>query len=175
LPMDVDDETKNKSKKTEVFTDRRRAAGVKKKYLKLRRGITVDSGAANNVMPRKMVRDRKNIRPSKGSIAGVHYVAANSGRMPNEGEYDFKFTTAEGEEEEMTFQIAEVNKALGSVSYLVDRGYKVVFDQDAKTGKDVSYMMHKSTGRTTKFKREKNVWILEAMIEADETPFHRQG
>ena len=61
LPMDVDDETKNRSKKTEMFTDRRRAAGVKKKHLKLRRGITVDPGVANNVMPRKMVRDRKKI------------------------------------------------------------------------------------------------------------------
>jgi hypothetical protein len=135
----------------------------------------MDSGAANNVMPRRMVRDKKKIRPSKGSMAGVHYVAANSGRIQNEGEFDFKFMTTEGEEEEMTFQVAEVNKALGSISYLVDRGYKVVFDQDEKTGKDVSYMMHKATGRTTKFRRERNVWILDVLVEADEAGFHRQG
>ena len=84
--------------------------------IKLRRGITMDSGAAHNVMPRKMVRDKGQIRPSEGSKRGAHYVAANNGRIPNEGEYDFAFSTSEGAPETMTFQIAEVNKALGSIS-----------------------------------------------------------
>ena len=59
--------------------------------IKLRRGITMDSGAARNVMPRKMVRDQSRIRPSEGSRRGAHYVAANNGRIPNEGEFDFVF------------------------------------------------------------------------------------
>ena len=84
--------------------------------IKLRLGITMDSGAAHNVMPRRMVRDQSNIRPSEGSRRGAHYVAANDGRIPNEGEYDFSFSTAEGTPEVMTFQIAEVKKALGSIS-----------------------------------------------------------
>ena len=108
-------------------------------------------------------------------MAGVHCLAANNGRIPNEGEHDFEFMTAEGGIEEMTFQVAEVNKALGSVSYLVDRGYKVVFDKDKETGEDLSHMMHKATKRIAKFRRERNVWILEAAVEADETPFRRQG
>ena len=57
-------------------------------------------------------------------------MAANNGRIPNEGELDLGFQTSEGTPEAMTFQIAEVNKALGSISYLVDHGYKVVFDKD---------------------------------------------
>ena len=135
----------------------------------------MDSGAANNVMPRRMVRDKKGIRPSKGSMSGVHYVAANNGRTPNEGEHDFEFMMSEGDEEMMTFQVAEVNKALGSISYLVDKGYKVVFDQDEATGKDVSYMLNKKTGKCVRFRRERNVWILDAYIPADEAPFQRQG
>ena len=78
----------------------------------------MDSGAANDVMPKRMLRDKK-VRPSKRSMAGVHCVAANNGMIQNEGEFDFEFLTAEGEEEEITFQVAEANKALGSISYLL--------------------------------------------------------
>ena len=105
----------------EAVPENRKRAGVKKSSLKLRRGITMDSGAANNVMPRRMIRTKKGIRPSKGSRRGVHYVAANNGRIPNEGEHDFKFMTNEGDEGTMTFQVAEVNNALGSISYLVEK------------------------------------------------------
>ena len=53
------------------------------------------------------------------------------------------FTTACGHDDEMTFQTAEVNKALASISYLVDQGYRVTFDNDEESGKDASMMMHK--------------------------------
>ena len=66
------------------------------KILRLRKGITIDSGAGNSVMPRRMVVDQSSIRESAGSKAGVHYVAANDGRIPNEGECDLEFQTAEG-------------------------------------------------------------------------------
>ena len=115
------------------------------------------SGAANNVMPRSMIRAKSNMRPSPSSIKGVHYVAANNGRIPNEGEFDFKFATLEGHEEAMVFQVAEVNKALGSVSYLVDNGCKVIFNKDAASGRDLSHMIHKASGRTTRYRRDRNI------------------
>ena len=141
--------------------------------LKLRKGITIDSGAASNVMPRRMVRRKDRIRPSPSSLKGVHYVAANNGRIPNEGEVDFEFITPGGHQEKMVFQIAEVNKALGSVSYLVDNGYRVAFDKDAATGKDLSFMIHKPSGRTTRFRRDRNVWVLDAIVES--SGFGRQA
>ena len=143
--------------------------------LRLRRGITIDSGAANNVMPRRMVRNKMKIRPSPSSRRGVQYVAANNGRIPNEGEVDFAFTTTEGNEEEFVVQVAEVNKALGAVSYLVDKGYRVVFDKDLASGKDISYMMKKSTKATSRFRRERNIWVLDAYVDqADaDASFHR--
>ena len=135
--------------------------------IRLRRCITVDSGAANNVMPRRMVRNKKKIRASPSSKKGVHYVAANGGRIPNEGEFDFEFSTQESHEESMIFQIAEVNKAIGSVSYLVDNGYKVIFDKDQASGKDLSLMIHKASSRITRFRRDRNIWVLDAMAKPE--------
>ena len=147
--------------------------------LRMARGMTVDSGAADNVIPRRMVRGRLNlIRPSKGSRAGVHYVSASSARIRNEGECDFHFTTKEGQKENYVFQIAEVNKALCAVSYLVDRHNQVIFDQDEETGMDVSRIINKKTGKVIEMTRERNVWTIDAYIdeEADEAlDFVRRG
>ena len=168
--MDVDDKAVGKRAcQAAKFGGRR---------IRLRRGITVDPGAANNVMPRRMVRNKAKIRPSPSSRRGVNYVAANNGRIPNEGEVDFKFTTMEGNDEQFVIQIAEVNKALGSVSYLVDQGYRVTFDKDLKTGRDISFMLNKKTNVMSRFRRERNIWILDAFVEADESTgesFHRQA
>ena len=144
--------------------------------MKLRRGITVDSGASANVMPKRMLRKQK-MRPSPGSRRGAHYLAANNGRIANEGECDFKFQTVEGNKQNLTFQIAEVNKALGAVSYLVDDGYRVIFDKDEKTGHDLSMMIHKKTGVTSRFRRERNVWILDVLVDAEDSDddFHRHA
>ena len=91
----------------------------------------MDSGAADNVMPRRMVRGKFNkIRPSPGQRAGVHYLAANNARIANEGEAEFNFQTAEGDDEAWVFQIAAVSKVLCAVSYLVDHGMRAIFDKD---------------------------------------------
>ena len=103
------------------------------------RGITVDSGAADNVMPCRMVRGKGKVRPSAASRAGVHYVSATAHRIKNEGEADLEFKTEEGHDLNWTFQIAEVNKVLASVSSLVDTRHRVVFDKDDKTGLDIFY------------------------------------
>ena len=147
--------------------------------LRLKRGITMDSGAGNNVMPRRMVMRKSDIRESEGSRNGVHYVAANNGRIANEGEFDLQFNTIEGNEQRLTFQIAEVNKALCAVSNLVDHGYRVVFYKDVETGQDTSYMMQKGTGVTTRFRRTRNVWVLDAFVDSTNgsngQSFHRRG
>ena len=112
----------------------------------------------------------------------MHYVAANNGRIPNESECDLSFQTTEGDDEELTMQIAEVNKALGSVSYLVDRGYRVVFDKCMVTGRDMSFMYKKDTKRSAIFRRERNIWVLDTYVlvhgsptEDSSTGFTRQG
>ena len=142
------------------------------------KGMTIDSGAADNVIPRRMVKGKFNrIRPSPGSKKGVYYVSASGGRIPNEGECDFHFESQDGTAQEFTFQIAEVNKALCAVSYLVDKGHQVIFDQDPATGVDTSRIVHKKSGRMIPLVRERNVWVIDAYIEEenDESLFSRRG
>ena len=145
--------------------------------MRMAEGITIDSGAADNVMPRRLVRGKFNkVRPSPGSRSGLHYLAANNARIANEGETDFQFLTGSGDRENWVFQVAEVNKVLCAVSYLVDNGYKVTFDQDPKSGRDTSHILHKQSGRIIKLNRARNVWSIEAIIEEDkESDFARQG
>ena len=73
------------------------------------------------------------------------YVAARGEKILDEGEVEFDFETMEGHQSSMVFQIAEVNKALGSVAYMVDKGYRVVYDKNMVTGEDMSYMTHKAS------------------------------
>ena len=65
----------------------------------------------------------------------------------------------------MIFQIAEVNKPLGSVDYFVVREFRVVYDKNMFTGEDMSYMLHKPSKTLYKFRRDRNVWILDAIID----------
>ena len=85
----------------------------------------------------------------------------------------------EGQDQCLTFQIAEVNKALCAVSNLVDNGYRIVFDKNMKSDQDTSHMIHKETGVTTRFRRTRNVWVLDAFIDCEnnnkDERFHRRG
>ena len=136
--------------------------------MKMARGITVDSGAADPAMPRRMVRGRGNkIRSSKASRAGVHYVSATANRSKNEGETDLHFDTEDGKKLNWTFQIAEVDKVLASVSYLVDHNHRVVFDQDADTGEDISFITNKTNGEALMMRRDRNVWVVDAYTEEE--------
>ena len=119
-------------------------------------------------MPKRMIRGRGNrIRPSPASQAGVHYVTASANRIPNEGETDLAFTTSDGKDISWLFQVAEVNKVLASVSYLVDSGHRVVFDRDSKTGVGISVIVNKVNGEEVAMRRDNNVWVIDAFVEED--------
>ena len=134
------------------------------KRLRMARGITVDSGAADNVMSRRMLRKWKKIRSSLASRAGVHYVAAQGSRIPNEGEVDFPFETKDGQKHNWVFQVAEVNKVLASVSALVDTGHRVTFEKCDITGVDMSFIVNKHSGSSIRMQRERNVWTIDAFM-----------
>ena len=78
---------------------------------------------------------------------------------------NFESTTHKGHRGKIVFQVADVNQALGSSSYLADHGYKVIFEEDAITGRDLSRMEIKSSGKVTRFRRDRNGRILDAIIE----------
>ena len=97
----------------------------------------------------------------------MHYVSATANRIRNEGETDLHFDTEDGQTLNWTFQMAEVNKVLASVSYLVDHNHRVVFDQDLDTGEDVCFITNKTNGESIKMRRDWNAWIIDAFIDDD--------
>ena len=138
---------------------------VQDRRYRMRRGITMDSGAGDNVIPRRMI-NRRLIRPSAGSKRKLHYVSATDHRIPNGGEIDCEFSTLEGNELSWTFQVAAVNKPLGCVVDRVDNKCRVVFDQDDTAGEDLTHIYDKRTKQKTSFRRVGKVWVLDAAVAA---------
>ena len=137
----------------------RRLAGM----IKIRKGLTIDSGAADHVMPLGWLAWIIMVA-SAGSLRRLHYVAASGTRIPNLGQQVVRFLTENGTWASWTFQVAAVNKPLVSVSKLVDDGWRVVFDDEA------SYCWHKKTGRRIAIKRERGVFVVDAYVDpADAT------
>ena len=63
----------------------------------------------------------------------------------------------------MTFQVARVKKALGSVSQMVKNGNKLVFEQDSN-GKDTSYIQNKRTNEKIRLRQENGVCVLDLVV-----------
>ena len=141
----------------------------KERRFKIKRGITADSGAGDPVIPRRMMNPKK-IVPSAGSRRGLHYISATDHRIPNVGEVDLEFETCEGYSEKIKFQVADVNKALMSISDRVDHRCRVVFDQDEETGEDISHIFDKQSRRKLKLTRVGKVWVLECSVTEDFLP-----
>ena len=147
--------------KRRTWAERCRAAKVLlSSMFAIPRGLTVDSGAADHVIPSGWLKCLE-ILESIGSRMGVTYVAASGTRTPNQGEQRVGFMTREGSWMEIVFQVARVNKPLLSVSKLIDSEMRVVFD---KSG---SYIYNKVTGDIVRIKRERGVFVLEAFTKDD--------
>ena len=108
------------------------------------------------------------LRASLGSIAKQFYVAASGTRLGNLGQFLLKFTTREGYEGDLIFQVASVNKPLASVSHLTDLGYCVVFSKHE--GNDVSYLLPKETNAFWKLRRERGVFVIDAFLSESIAP-----
>ena len=66
----------------------------------------------------------------------------------------------------MSVHVTEVNKALLSVSKIVNAGNRVVFDSDG------SYIEHKTSGEWMPFEERKGLYTLKLWVPRDQsTPF----
>ena len=144
--------------------------------------MIVDSGAAETVMPAHWLIGHK-IYETESSKNKEYYTTANNGRVSNEGERHLLVSSFEGDKQRnMTFQVAKVSKALGSVSQIVKKGHRVVFDQD-ENGWDRSYIEHKETGELMWLRERDGVYVLDILIappgkepdKEDSAGFARQG
>ena len=122
--------------------------------------FTVDSGAADTVANGDVAPTCKTVS-SEGSRNGVKYVAAAGKVISNEGEKNVKTQTEEGHLCAIKIQIAQVNKALLSVSKICDAGHEVTFNKDG------GQIVHQSTGQVVKFRRVAGVYRLRVKIMQD--------
>ena len=135
--------------------------------------ILVDSGAFESVAPPGLFEGVR-VEASAASKAGHCYTVADGGEIPCLGEQKIPVTTWEGHRCGLTFQVADVTKALLSVPQLTRTGHEVVFH---KTG---GIIRHKTSGQEIRFKAEGGVYVLEVWVgpevaKKSEMPFQRPG
>ena len=120
---------------------------------------------------------------SDGSRANDFYTTADGSKVYNEGQRKLDVFTLDGQQRRsMTFQVARVKKALGSVSQMVKNGNKLVFHQDS-SGKDMSYIQNKRSVEKIWLRQENGVYVLDLMVappqisndRSTDPHFHRQG
>ena len=141
---------------------------------KLDRGFTIDSGAADHVIPTGWINSVATTE-SEGSRRGMHYIAASGERIPDTCQQKVDFGTGEGVGTSWVFQAARINKPLVSVAKLNTDGWRVVFDIDG------SYIEHKRTGKLISLRRERGVFVVDAFLErnpktvVEQSVFSRQA
>ena len=132
-------------------------------WQELPKPLVIDSGAGETVMPKTWLPSYP-VEPSPGSLKGEFYHTADGSRIFNEGQKRVTVTTQDGNNERaMTFQVADVDKALGSVRQIVSNKNRVVFDQDER-GKDISFIQNKVTKEKMPLRVENGVYVLDLVV-----------
>ena len=119
--------------------------------------MTVDSGAEDSVWPASHV-CWEEVEETEESINGVGFVAANGTRMENYGKTKKKFKK-DGKEKAMNFAVTDCKKPLASVSKIVDKGNRVVFDEEE------SFIENKKTGEKIMLERERGTYVMVVEFE----------
>ena len=124
----------------------------------------MDSGASDSVAPPNMFPDIPLIQTNL-SKGGLHYTAAGGHKIRNLGMVrPVVYTHETGQRHMMTFQVADVHKALGAVSKIVGAGHRVIFDCE-EVG---SYIEDKRTGHKTKLRQHNGVYFLDVWMKPGE-------
>ena len=132
--------------------------------------VTIDSGACDTVMPINMCKDIP-VHESKRQQEGMEYEVANGETIPNEGErHCMIMTMGAVTPKNIVFQVADVHKALLSITRVADAGYECHLN---KTG---GYLLDTYTGERVPIHRKGNLYVMRAWVRDDEGPgFGRQG
>ena len=115
--------------------------------------ITVDSGAAESVMPADFMADLP-MQASPPDKQGARYIAANGSVMTNVGQKKLLFQTKDGTINAITFQATGVRKPLAAVSRIVENGNRVVFSPEG------SFIEHIGTGQRIDLEREAGTYVM---------------
>ena len=105
---------------------------------------------------------------SKGVRPGVKYEVADGSYIGHLGEKTFTAMTDAGLEHHITAQVTDVNKALLSVSKIVGKGCRVVFDADN------SYIENESSGQWVPLEQRHGMYVLRMWVPKTQShPFWR--
>ena len=98
--------------------------------------------------------------------------------MDNEGEKRLYITGADGKQKQMTFQVTNVNKPLGSVSRICAAGQQVVFNPPGHP--DGSYVRNLMSNERIPLREENGTYKLDGWLnpyspDGNKPGFARQG
>ena len=129
----------------------------------------MDSGAYDTVMPAAMC-GHISICATPMSRGGMTYEVANGECLPNLGERKCLMMTENSHTmKRITFQCADVHKALLSISRISDLGYECTLGKDGGQLRDIV------TEDRVPVHRKGNLYVIRAWVRADDQSFGRQG
>ena len=116
--------------------------------------LTVDSGAAVSAIPRDAAKGFPTVQEAEPK----NYTSASGHSVPTLGSKRAKLQFQNGTTGAVDFQVMDVPKPLLSVSKVLKKGYRVVFDTEC------SYIENKSTGVWFKLYERGGVFVLPAWL-----------
>ena len=129
----------------------------------------MDSGCGVSVAPPGMCPTYP-ITESEGSRRGQEFMSASEDTMPNLGEQKLGVVFDIGGETMIKYQIADVSRALNSITEICDAGHPD-FGNHVIFGRRDGMVVNLETGKTTHFQRENNIYCLDYWVK----PFQRLG
>ena len=119
--------------------------------------VTVDSGAAESVIP---LQENTMYKTRKHGVDNW-YQTASGEPIIHEGEQTLLMVTPSGKLRAMTFQACDVTKPLASVQRMVDAGQVVVFAPESMGG---SYILNVETGEKEPMREEEGNFIMDVWV-----------
>ena len=123
--------------------------------------IIVDSGASASTLPRNWCPHVK-LCETEESRVGQTFNAANGHAIPNLGRRSVTLMTREGAIRDMSFEVCNVTRALGSVSQMCRAGHKVVFNPP--WDQNGSYIEHTETGQKMWLTEKDGIYLLDVRV-----------
>ena len=130
--------------------------------------LLVDSGAVDNVGDPRAFPEYK-LRESEGSRNGLHYLAANNGKINNEGELNLSCISSDGIKFKLKMQGAEVSRPILSVIRLTESGKEVIFKKNGGIIRDTQ------TGVTTTLIRNNCIYVMGVWVKTGPDGAARTG
>ena len=108
-------------------------------------------------MPRRIANGIP-VKQTEASLQGLKYRAANGTSIKNEGERGLRGYTTEGNLVDMSMQVCDVTKPLGSVRAMLQAGNRVIFDKGG------SFIENKASGIRTNIEDRNGAFVFDIWV-----------